>query len=102
MSNLHSMSDRKSSYENIYTKQIDDALFDQTGYDSKKEAEKKKNIEATKATKRQIRAFGGLLVVAFLAGASYFISLDPDNAGPAGIAFGVFLVLGFLIWLMNR
>ena len=96
------MSERKSSYENIYTKQIDDALFDQTGYDSKKEAEKKKNIEATKATKRQTRAFGGLLLVAFLAGASYFISLDPDNAGPAGIAFGVFLVIGFLIWLMNR
>ena len=41
-------------------------------------------------------------MVAFLAGASYFISLDPDNAGPAGIAFGVFLVIGFLIWLRNR
>lgn len=96
------MSERKSSYENIYTKQIDDALFDQTGYDSKKEAEKKKNIEQTNATKRQIRAFGGLIIVAFLGAASYFISLDPDNAGPAGIAFGVFLVVGFLIWLMNR
>lgn len=96
------MSKKGSSYENIYTKQISDALFDQTGYESKKEVEKKKNLEKNQAVKRQVRGLMGLVVVAFLGACAYFISLDPDNAGPAGIAFGVFLVISFLIWLMNR
>jgi FtsH-binding integral membrane protein len=96
------MSKKGSSYENIYTEQISNALFDQTGYESKKEIEKKKNLEKNEAVKRQVRGLMGLGVVAFLGAASYFISLDPANAGPAGIAFGVFLVLAFLIWLMNR
>lgn len=102
LSNLHGMRKSGSSYENIYTKQINDALFDQTGYESKKEAEKKKNIAENAALKKHIRYLGGLMAVCFLAGASYFINLDPANAGPIGIAFGVFLVVGFLIWLMNR
>jgi len=99
---MHGMSKKGSSYENVYTQQINNALYDQTGYESKKEAEKQKSIAETNALKRYIRYFGGLLVLAFLAGAAYFINLDPANAGPAGIAFGVFLVLGFVIWLMNR
>lgn len=96
------MSKKGSSYENIYTQQISEALFDQTGYDEKKSDEKKRIKKQNAATKRQIRAFGGLMVVCFFAAAAYLINLDPANAGPCAIAFGVFLVLSVVIWFMNR
>jgi hypothetical protein len=98
MCNLYYM----SKYENIYTKQINDALFDQSGHESKKQVEKEKTLEKNATLKRQIRAIMGFLVVAFLGACAYFISLDPSNAGPAGMAFGAFLVGAFIIWAMNR
>lgn len=96
------MSKKGSSYENIYTQQINDALGDQSGYESKKAQEKRENLARNNTMKRQVRALGGFSVVLVLAGCLYFISLDPANAGPAGMAFGVFLMLAGVIWFMNR
>lgn len=96
------MSKKGSSYENLYTQQINNAVFDQTGYDNKKAEEKKKIQQQNAAVRRQIRAMAGLVAVAFLGAAAYLINLDPSNAGPCGIAFGVFLVISGLIYWMNR
>lgn len=96
------MKKQGSSYENIYTKEINDALFDQVGYDSKKQEEKAQVKKERLTVRRQLRAFGGLLLVGILAGAFYFINLDPANAGPVAIALAVFMIISFLIWLINR
>ena len=96
------MSNQGSSYENLYTKQINDAVFDQTGYDSKKEEEKKRIHAEGKAVKRQIRAFGALIFACFLGAAGYLINLDPANAGPCAIALVVFLVVSGIVWFMNK
>lgn len=96
------MSKKGSSYENLYTQQIFDAVSDQTGYESKKKAEKAKIRKESEDTKRNFRALGYLFVAVFLGVCGYLINLDPDNAGPCAVALGVFIVISGLIYFMNR
>lgn len=96
------MSTKGSSYENLYTQQIADALGEQPGYENKKQAEKAKIKEETQTFKRVLRLFGYLFFTCFLGVCGYLINLDPDNAGPCAIALAVFLGVAGLIWFLNR
>jgi hypothetical protein len=96
------MSKKGSQYENLYTQQISEALGQQHGHDSKRAAEKARMLQETENAKRQVRAFGGLILVAFLGAAAYLINLDPANAGPCAVALGVFIVIAGIFYAMNR
>lgn len=89
-------------YENLYTQQISEAVFDQTGYEKKKDEEKKKVQAENAAMKRHFKLFGWLIFASFLGVCGYLINLDPDNAGPCAVALGVFLIISVVIWAMNR
>ena len=102
MFNIQSVSDRGSSYENLYTKQINEALGNQPEYENKKAAEKKKVMEENAAFKRHIKLFGYLGFAMFLGVLGYFINLDPANAGPCAIALSVFLVVAAIVYVINR
>lgn len=93
---------KPGSYENLYTKQISEAVFDQTGYEQKKDEEKKKIRDENDAIKRHFKLFGWLVFAGFLGVCGYFINLDPANAGPCAIALAVFLGVGGLIYWMNK
>ena len=96
------MSNRESSYENLYTKQIEEALGNQPEYENKKQAEKKKVMAENAAFKRHIRLFGYLFFAAFLGVLGYFINLDPANAGPCAVALLVFLITAGIVWFINK
>jgi len=96
------MSGKGSHYENLYTQQISEALDSQPGYESKRAAEKKKLQEEAQNVKRNVRAFGGFLFVAFLGACGYLINLDPANAGPCAVALVVFLIVSGVIYVMNK
>ncbi len=96
------MSKKPSSYENLYTKQINEAVFNQTGHESKKAAESKKLQQQNEATKRNLRIFCYLVVAAGLSLCGYLINLDPGYAVPCAIALGVFVVVAGLVFFMNK
>ncbi len=51
------MSKKKSFYENEYTRQLEEAVFDQQGYDVKKAEEKKKVQQERMRHKGLVRVF---------------------------------------------
>jgi hypothetical protein len=102
MFNIKSMRDKGSSYENLYTQQISEAVFDQTGHESKKAAAQKKLLEENEGIKRNFRALGYLIFAGFLGVCGYLINLDPANAGPCAVALGAFLVAAGVVYVMNK
>ena len=96
------MSKKESSYENLYTQQIFEAVSNQSGYESKKQAEKEQIRKEHDNTKRNLRVFGYFLVAGFLGVCGYLINLDPDNAGPCAIALGVFMLVSGFVYFWNR
>ena len=102
VSNNRKMSKKGSSYENMYTQQINDALGAQHGYENKKQAEKAKLREETQTFRYALRVFGFLAIAAVLGLCAYLINLDPANSGPLAIGLAVFLVVAAIIWFVNR
>lgn len=96
------MSKKGSTYENLYTQQINDALGDQHGYENRKQAEKAKIREETQTFRRVLRLLGYFFCAAFFGVCGYLINLDPANAGPCAVALAVFLVVAGLVWFINR
>lgn len=96
------MGKKESSYDNLYMQQINEAMGAQPEYDNKKQEEKKRIKAENAAAIRSIRALGGFFFVAFLGAAAYLINLDPANAGPCAAAFFAFLVMGTIVYFMNK
>lgn len=96
------MSKRRSAYENEYTKQLEEAVFDQAGYDSKKEEQKKQTQMRNMRQRTIIRicAFLSLLVVAI--GAYYLINLDPKNGPPIAVFLTVVAAVAALARWINK
>lgn len=96
------MSKQHNAYDNLYTKKMEEAVFDQHGYDKGKEDEKARIRRENQRYRNMWK--GGLvgLGLASLCGVGYVINLDPDNAGPASIFLAVVLVISGIIWFMNK
>ena len=96
------MSKQHNAYDNLYTKKMEEAVFDQHGYDKGKENEKakiRKENQRYRSAWKAILVGGGLLM---LCGVGYVINLDPDNAGPASIFLAIVLLISGLVCFINR
>lgn len=96
------MAKRRKAYDNMYTRQMEEAVFDQVGYDAKKEEEKAKIIAENKLQRKNIQGIFVLIGLFLLGGIGYAINLDPDNSGPAAMCFAIFLIVSALIFLFKR
>ncbi len=72
------MAKRKSAYENEYTRKMEEAVFDQEGYDNRKTEKKKQFQEHTKRQKSLLRIFYFLCLL-FVAVVSYLVLSNPNN-----------------------
>ena len=96
------MSQQHNAYDNLYTKKMEEACFDQHGYNKGKQDEKAK---IRRENQRYRSIWKGSLVAAgllSLCGVGYVINLDPDNAGPASIFLAVVLFISGLVWFINK
>lgn len=94
------MAKRKSAYENEYTRQMEEAVFDQRGYDDRKAEQKKQVQQESKRQQHLLRVFYFLCLL-LLAVVSYLvISAHEEMAAPLVVFLtlcaGVFL---FVRWL---
>lgn len=92
------MAKKRSFYENEYTRQVEEAVFDQQGYDAKKLQQKKMVMAENQRHKGLVRVFMFLCLLGFTVGAYHLINLDKDNAGP----IVVFLVLIGMVYQLVR
>lgn len=94
------MAKKRSFYENEYTKQLEEAVFDQRGYDEKKAHHKKKVVAENRRQRGLVRVFYALCLLGFLILAKHLLDLDPNNAAPLVMflcfAAGIF---GFVRWI---
>lgn len=78
LSNLLIMAKKKSFYENEYTKQLEEAVFDQKGYDERKLEAKKKVIAENQRQKQLVRVALSLLGLALMVGI-WRLPTQPEN-----------------------
>lgn len=96
------MAKKKSFYENEYTKQLEEAVFDQKGYDEKK-AEQKKKVQAESSRhKSLVRVFIFLCVLGGAVLAKHIISLDQDNAGPLTVFVALIAIVAWMVRWINK
>lgn len=96
------MTKRRHKYDNIYTKQLEEAVFDQAGYDAKKSAEKERVRKENALHRKNIQGIFVLMGLVILGGIGYAINLDPDSSGPAAMFFAVFLAITAILFLWRR
>lgn len=96
------MSKKDPAYENLYTQQMQEAVFDQRGYDAHKDKLKEEVKKKNESVRRLVKAGFLITGLGLLGGIGYVINLDPANAGPASILFAVFLMVSGLIWFINK
>ncbi len=96
------MAERRKTYDNIYTKQLEEAVFDQAGYDAKKTAEKEKIQKENALHRKNVQGIFVLIGLFLLGGLGYAINLDPDSSGPAAMFLAVFLAISAIIFLWKR
>lgn len=92
------MAKKKSFYENEYTKQLEEAVFDQKGYDDKKAEEKKKVQAENQRHKGLVRVFIFLCVLGGAVLVKHIMALDEAAAAPVT----VFVVLVAIVAMMVR
>lgn len=94
------MAKKKNFYENVYTKQLDEAIFDQKGYDERKAEQKKKVQAESQRHKGLVRVFLFLCLLGVAIASKKIIDMDPDNAGPLVVFLGLCAVVyGFIRWI---
>ncbi len=94
------MAKKRSFYENEYTRQVEEAVFDQRGYDERKVQQKKKVLAENQRHKGLVRIFMFLCLLGVTVVAYRLINLDPDNAAPiAVILTGAALLYQFVRWI---
>lgn len=96
------MAKKKNFYENVYTKQLDEAIFDQKGYDERKAEEKRKVQAENQRHKGLVRVFFFLCLLGTAVVSKKIIDMDPDNAGPLVIFFALVAVVYFFIRWINK
>jgi hypothetical protein len=96
------MAKKRSAYENEYTKQLEEAVFDQKGYDDKKAEHKKKMKAETNRHKGLVRIFMFLCLLGFFVAAKYILDLDPDNAGPLTVFVSLVAVVAIFVKWLNK
>ncbi len=96
------MSKKKSAYENVYTQQLEEAVFDQKGYDTKKEESKKKVRAEVQRSRGLMKVFVGLSAIAGLLWIGRLINLDPANSGPLAIFVTVVAAVSGFAWFINK
>ena len=94
------MAKRKSAYNNEYTRQIEEAVFDQHGYDNRK-AEQKKAVQKENIRQRGLIRVFYFLCLLFVAVISYLIiSAHGEMAAPLVVFLtGCAGVYFFVRWL---
>lgn len=94
------MAKRKSAYENEYTRKMEEAVFDQQGYDNRKSEQRKQLQEHTKRQKGLLRVFYFLCLL-FVTVVSYLVlSYDKTMAAPLVVFLtGCAGVFFFVRWL---
>lgn len=94
------MAKKQNFYENIYTKQLEEAVFDQKGYDDRKAEQKRKVQAETQRHKGLVRVFLFLCLLGVAVVSKRIIDLDPANAGPLVVFLTLCaLVFGFVRWI---
>ncbi len=96
------MTKKRNFYENVYTKQLEEAVFDQKGYDDKKAEQKKKVQAESQRHKSLVRVFMFLCVLGIAIGAMKLIEMDKDNAGPITIFLSLCAVVFFFVRWINK
>lgn len=96
------MSKKRSAYENVYTQQLEEAVFDQRGYDTKKEEAKQKVRAEYKRSRGLTKVFVGLTVIAGLLWIGRLVNMDQANSGPLAIFMTVVAAIAGLAWFINR
>ncbi len=97
------MAKRKSAYENEYTRQMEEAVFDQHGYDNRK-TEKKNQMREENLRQKKLHRVFYFLCLLMLTIASYFIiAANGREAAPPLVVFltGCAAMFYFVRWL-NR
>ena len=95
------MAKRKSAYENVYTRQMEEAVFDQHGYDNRKAEKKKQVLEESQRQKKLHRVFYFLCLLLLSIGAYFVIAAHGKEAGPPMVVFltGCAGMFYFVRWL---
>jgi hypothetical protein len=96
------MAKKKSFYENEYTKQLEEAVWDQKGYDEKKLQEKKKIQAETQRHKGLVRTFYFLCLLGVAVVSMHLINLDPQNAGPITIFLTLAAMVAWFVRWINK
>ncbi len=96
------MSKKDPAYENLYTKQMEEAVFQQRDYDAEKEQQKNLIKKKNRTASVMVKSAFVLIGLGLLIGLGYVINLDPANAGPSAVLFSIFLVVSGLVWFMHR
>jgi hypothetical protein len=96
------MAQKKSFYENEYTKQLEEAVFDQKGYDEKKNEQKKKVQAENQRHKGLVRVFFFLCVLGVAVISMHMINLDRDNAAPITVFITLMVVVGLFVRWLNK
>jgi Flp pilus assembly protein TadB len=94
------MSKRRSAYENEYTKQLEEAVFDQRGYDARKEEAKKKVQAESQRHKNLVRIFFFLCALGLAVAAYRIMNIEPSSAAPVAVLVTLAaLVFAFIRWI---
>ncbi len=96
------MTKKDPTYENLYTQQMQEAVFEQRGYDAQKDKQKKALKRKNETARRFVKAGFVLTGIGLLGVVGYLINYDPSYAGPASIMLAVFMLLSGLVWFINR
>lgn len=96
------MAKKKSFYENEYTKQLEEAVWDQKGYDDKKLEQKKKVMAENQRHKGLVRVFMFLCVLGVAVISMHLINLDRDNAGPITVFLSLMAVVAWFVRWLNK
>lgn len=94
------MAEKKSFYENVYTKQVEELVSNQKSYDHKKEEAKAKALVDGKRQKSLLRILYLLVALIATLGVYKLLKIDPTSApiitGFLVLAAGVYL---FVRWI---
>lgn len=96
------MSKKDPAYENLYTKQMEEAVSEQHKYDAEKEKQKVLIKKQNRTTGIMVKSALVMIGLGLLIGLGYVINLDPANAGPSAVLFSVFLAVCGIFWFMSR
>lgn len=97
------MAKRKSAYENEYTRQMEEAVFDQHGYDNRKTEIKKQVREESLRQKKLHRVFYFLCLLILTIVSYFIVAAHGAEAAPPLVVFlaGCAAMFYFIRWL-NR